>query len=174
MFCRLCIQQVYAKSNQICPYCRAPFNETDIIDKGLAVTAVSVEKNKDDDIKCVSDDDFDTSPKVLALLEAIKTMKSDEKGVIFSQFTKYLDIIGTAMEVAGHSFVRIDGSVPAHHRTSYIHAFNSEESSPRFILCSLHAAGTGINLTRGSWGFMMVRNVYFHMSLSCVMVICCV
>jgi len=158
MFCKLCIQQVYNKSNQICPYCRAPFSKADIIDESslsCQVTAASVEQNKLDETKLLRDEDFDTSPKIVALLEAIKTMKLDEKGVIFSQFTKYLDLIGKALEVAGHSFVRIDGSIPAHQRALQIHAFNSEDNSPRFIICSLLAAGTGINLTRGNHGFMM-------------------
>jgi SNF2 family DNA or RNA helicase len=30
-----------------------------------------------------------------------------------------------------------------------------DEGSPRFIICSLHAAGTGINLTRANCAFMM-------------------
>ena len=76
--------------------------------------------------------------------------------VIFSQFTSHLDIIGDAMNKSGHSFVRIDGSVSATRRITNITRFNSDgEDSPRFILCSLLAAGTGINLTRANWCFMM-------------------
>lgn len=103
----------------------------------------------------MSNDEYGTPPKILALLKAIQAMKSDEKGVVFSQFTKYLDLIGKAMKDAGHSFVRIDGSVPLQQRSSYINEFNSRENFPRFVLCSLHAAGTGINLTRANHGFMM-------------------
>ena len=33
--------------------------------------------------------------------------------------------------------------------------FNDEAGGPRFILCSLHTASTGINLTRGNYVFMM-------------------
>ena len=84
----------------------------------------------------------------------MKAMKPDEKGVIFSQFTKYLDLIGQAVKEAGHSFVRIDGSVPATKRSEYIHNFNADDG-PTFILCSLLASGTGINLTRGNYAFMM-------------------
>jgi len=155
-FCKICIQQVFEKSNQICPYCRAPFDKADIIDKSVAVTAASAAQKELDEKECVSDDGTgDTPPKIIALLEAIQSMKPDEKGVIFSQFTKYLDLIGTALQDAGHSFVRIDGSVPARQRTTCMHAFNSEAIAPRFILCSLLAAGTGINLTRGNHCFMM-------------------
>lgn len=76
--------------------------------------------------------------------------------MIFSQFTSHLDIIGKTMKGAGHSFVRIDGSVCAANRISAISRFNSDDAdSPRFILCSLLASGTGINLTRANWCFMM-------------------
>lgn len=65
------------------------------------------------------------------------------------------------MKEAGHSFVRIDGSVSAGNRISAISRFNSNNTdAPRFILCSLLAAGTGINLTRANWAFM-VRAVWF-------------
>jgi SWI/SNF-related matrix-associated actin-dependent regulator of chromatin subfamily A3 len=155
VFCKICIQQVLAKSNQCCPYCRESFTKADIIEKSVAATAASAKQGESDEIKCSSDDDFGTPPKILALLEAIKSMKPDEKGVVFSQFTKYLDLIEKAMKDAGHSFVRIDGSFSAKQRISNIHQFNSQEQSPRFILCSLLAAGTGINLTRGNHAFMM-------------------
>ena len=61
------------------------------------------------------------------------------------------------MKEAGHAFVRIDGSVPAQKRIQRIQQFNSEDAteSPRFILCSLLAAGTGLNLTRANHAFMM-------------------
>lgn len=76
--------------------------------------------------------------------------------VIFSQFTSHLDIIEDAMKEAEHTFVRIDGSVSAPKRIAAISSFNSDNSdAPRFILCSLLAAGTGINLTRANWAFLM-------------------
>mmetsp|Transcript_16750 Transcript_16750/g.24766 ORF Transcript_16750/g.24766 Transcript_16750/m.24766 type:complete len:114 (-) Transcript_16750:326-667(-) len=82
-------------------------------------------------------------------------MKPDEKGVVFSQISIHLDLIGKVLADAGHSFVRIAGSVLSERRTACIHAFNAETNSLRLILCSLHAAGTGINLTRGNHCFMM-------------------
>ena len=150
VFCKLCIQQVLEKSNKKCPYCRCDFTEKDIVDMGVAESAAMVEGGKE------TVDSFGTPPKIQALLAAIENMKSDEKGVIFSQFTKHLDLIQQQLENAGHSFVRIDGSVPAHKRIICVQQFNSEATdSPRFILCSLLAAGTGINLTRGNYAFMM-------------------
>lgn len=112
---------------------------------------------KDEESKPAAEDlTFGVPPKVQALLSAIKQMQVDEKGVIFSQFTSHLDIIGKALEESGHSFVRIDGSVPAPRRIAVISQFNSDDpAAPRFIICSLLASGTGINLTRANWCFMM-------------------
>lgn len=152
VFCKLCIAQVLAKSNKKCPYCRAPFEESDIIDSSQAKKAAADKSVAVREDSCPTE--FGTPAKVQALLDAFSVMQSDEKGVIFSQFTSHLDIIGVAMRKAGHSFVRIDGSVSAAKRISNITNFNSD-GGPRFILCSLLAAGTGINLTRANWCYMM-------------------
>lgn len=154
VFCKICIQQVLSKSNRKCPYCRVDFDENDIIDMSTAKSAANTDSALHG--KEHSTSTFGTPPKIQALLDAMRRMKPDEKGVIFSQFTKYLDLIEDALKYAGHSFVRIDGSVPAQKRISYISKFNSDEpDAPRFILCSLLASGTGINLTRGNYAFMM-------------------
>mmetsp|Transcript_45123 Transcript_45123/g.94645 ORF Transcript_45123/g.94645 Transcript_45123/m.94645 type:complete len:876 (+) Transcript_45123:187-2814(+) len=153
VFCKLCIQQVLAKSNKKCPYRRAAFEECDIVDMSQASSAAN---EKSDEKPAAKNMKFGTPPKIQALLGAIQGMQGDEKGVIFSQFTSHLDIIGDSMKQAGYSFVRIDGSVSAPKRIEAISSFNSDASdSPRFILCSLLASGTGINLTRANWCFMM-------------------
>lgn len=176
VFCNLCIHQVVEKSGKKCPYCRAPFQESDIVDMKQAKSAANevADEKPNDELQ------FGTPPKIQALLAAIEDMREDEKGgvsrtytcqshvdyiltnprlsllVIFSQFTSHLDIIGNAMKEAGHSFVRIDGSVSAPKRIAAISSFNSDAThAPRFILCSLLASGTGINLTRANWCFMM-------------------
>jgi SNF2 family DNA or RNA helicase len=57
------------------------------------------------------------------------------------------------------TFVRIDGSMTPQERIEAMERFDTEgcdtPRTPRFILCSLHACGTGINLTRGNVVFMM-------------------
>jgi SNF2 family DNA or RNA helicase len=59
----------------------------------------------------------------------------------------------------GHAFTRIDGSMNPQERIDAMEAFETERcdtmAHPRFILCSLHACGTGINLTRGNVVFML-------------------
>jgi SNF2 family DNA or RNA helicase len=116
-----------------------------MVKKSVATTAAATrEEGKKNDLSAaVANGEFGTSAKILALVEAIKAMQPDEKGVIFSQFTSFLDLIGKGLEEDGHSFTRIDGSMNSSKRIEAVSSFNSEEEeTPRFILCSLHAAGT--------------------------------
>ena len=76
VFCNLCIHQVLAKSNQKCPYCRAPFKESDVVDMTTAETAA---KEGGDEVQ-EKELQFGTPPKIEALLAAIQGMKNDEKG----------------------------------------------------------------------------------------------
>jgi SNF2 family DNA or RNA helicase len=63
------------------------------------------------------------------------------------------------MRQLGYTYTRIDGTMSADDRIDAMEMFDSEgcdsQQTPRFILCSLHACGTGINLTRGNVVFMM-------------------
>jgi len=156
VYCEACITRVCTDFNSNCPLCRKEFCKADMIKKTAASTAAEQpdeQDNNDNNLQLsVRDEDTGISPKVEALLDSIQKMKPDEKGVIFSQFTSHLDLIQEALKDAGHSFTRLDGSMPSAKRMVAVRNFSSEDpESPRFILCSLHAAGTGINLTRGSW-----------------------
>ena len=99
-------------------------------------------------------DDLGVSPKVQALLDEIENMKSDEKGVIFSQWTKMLDLIQKPLQSAGYSFVRIDGTMSSDQRTESLQKL-AQDDNVRFMLCSLRTAGVGLNLTRANVVFMM-------------------
>jgi hypothetical protein len=70
-----------------------------------------------------------------------------------------LDIIQEELLDAGYFVTRIDGSMSTVERIQAMQVFSTEgvdsEETPRFILCSLHACGTGITLTRANWVFMM-------------------
>jgi hypothetical protein len=84
--------------------------------------------------------------------------------------TSYLDIIQEELLDAGYFVTRIDGSMNTAERIRAMEDLSTEgvdsEETPRFILCSLHACGTGITLTRANWVFMMdTWCVYF---VSCI------
>lgn len=160
VYCESCISRVCDEYSPKCPLCRSPFKKSDMIKKDVASIAAKETSDEQDDsnnqLALADDEKINLSPKLSALLEAIKEMKTDDKGVIFSSWTSFLDLIGSCLEDSGHSFTRLDGTMISTKRNAAVMAFTSdEEDSPRFILCSLKAAGTGINLTRGSWAFMM-------------------
>jgi SWI/SNF-related matrix-associated actin-dependent regulator of chromatin subfamily A3 len=154
IFCEGCLSKVASGSNKTCPFCRVAFNPDDMIKKTVAQAAATQEEDTPSTAGQQLDEGNTVSPKIAALLQSIEEMKSDEKAVIFSQFTSFLDIIGKTLTSNGISFVRIDGRMNVGQRMKAMAEFCAEEG-PRFILCSLHAAGTGINLTRGNLVFMM-------------------
>jgi SNF2 family DNA or RNA helicase len=149
---------VVFRSLQLCPFCREPYEENDQITLSVAQAAAKNKKKKKKiDVRQAAEEVVDeVAPKIKALLEAIGEMASDEKAVIFSQWTSYLDVIQNALEAHGHTFTRIDGTMKPLERIEAMEDFSmDEEDSPRFILCSLHACGVGINLTRGNVVFVL-------------------
>jgi SWI/SNF-related matrix-associated actin-dependent regulator of chromatin subfamily A3 len=150
VFCEPCLSKISAECGGLCPLCRKRFTSTDMVKKSIASAAVSADNAST--LRHIND--LGPSPKLEALLQAITEMKADEKGVIFSQFKKFLDLVGPFMTTHGFTFVRIDGSKTAAQRISAVKEF-AADGGPRFILCSLHAAGTGITLHRANHCFMM-------------------
>lgn len=74
-------------------------------------------------------------------------LRAGHKIILFSQFSKQLDILQDwATVLRGWEVCRIDGSVPAEERNAQITAFN-EDPECRLFLLSTRAGGLGINLT---------------------------
>lgn len=146
IFCSSCVHKI---TNHSCPLCRTPFSPEEIIDKAQAQSAATPRKKGG---SC-------RSPKVQAMLNFMAQMKPDEKGVIFSQWTSFLDIIQAALAENGYTYTRIDGTMNVARRAAAMRKFATERCDtmdhPRFVLCSMHACGTGINLTRGNVVFLM-------------------
>lgn len=93
--------------------------------------------------------------KLKALLEALETIRaSDDKVVIFSQFTSYLDLVEMALAQHGWLNVRLDGTMSMDARSETLATFNTNPQY-RVICISLHAGGVGINLTAANRVFLM-------------------
>ncbi|KAK4512595.1 uncharacterized protein ATC70_003298 [Mucor velutinosus] len=75
-----------------------------------------------------------------------KFKKEGNKVLIFSQFTKMLDILELVMETIDISFLRLDGETKVMERQSLIDEFNDNADINVFLL-STKAGGFGINLT---------------------------
>ncbi|XP_061342369.1 ATP-dependent DNA helicase DDM1 [Gastrolobium bilobum] len=71
----------------------------------------------------------------------------NHKVLIFSQWTKVLDIMDYYFSEKGFEVCRIDGSVKLDDRRRQIQDFNDVNSNCRIFLLSTRAGGLGINLT---------------------------
>ncbi|KAL3525397.1 hypothetical protein ACH5RR_013769 [Cinchona calisaya] len=76
-----------------------------------------------------------------------KLFARQHKILIFSQWTKILDIIDYYFSEKGFEVCRIDGSVKLEERRRQIQEFNDVNSKYRIFLLSTRAGGLGINLT---------------------------
>ncbi|GJR72172.1 ATP-dependent DNA helicase DDM1 [Tanacetum coccineum] len=71
----------------------------------------------------------------------------NHKVLIFSQWTKVLDIMHYYFSETGMEVCRIDGSVKLEDRRKQIQDFNDPDSEYKIFLLSTRAGGLGINLT---------------------------
>lgn len=86
------------------------------------------------------------SSKLENLLELTNTLKDEGNRIlIFSQFTKMLDLIGESLNKEKISYYRIDGNTKAKDRVDMSNEFN--KGNKEVFLISLKAGGVGLNLT---------------------------
>ncbi len=94
------------------------------------------------------------STKLDVLRERVLELKSDGgRCLIFSQFTSLLDLAGRALDDAGVTTVRLDGSMNAAARERSVNAFQAGEADA--FLLSIKAGGTGLNLTAATSVFIL-------------------
>lgn len=70
---------------------------------------------------------------------------SDEKILVFSQFTKVLEVIGKRLNEENILYSYLDGKTSAKDRVKLVEDFNTNNN--KIFLISLKAGGTGLNLT---------------------------
>jgi len=87
-----------------------------------------------------------SSSKLELLMRIVEESRlSGRRVLIFSQFTKMLELIGSNLAEQGLSFFYLDGHTPSEKRLETCQRFNEGERD--FFLISLKAGGTGLNLT---------------------------
>ena len=95
------------KTSDKCPLCRTNVSEAELV-----VAAA-------DEGDCMPADAVDApSSKTAALLQYIQQHSGDDAGmpakfVVFSQFTRYLDLVQAAVTGGGYTVARLDGSTSA-------------------------------------------------------------
>ncbi|MCF0246674.1 MAG: SWF/SNF helicase family protein, partial [Ileibacterium sp.] len=81
-----------------------------------------------------------------------ETIRENQECVLI--FTQYKEIIPYLVDYLGDVFeargLSIDGSTPVSKRAEIVDAFNNQTSYIPFIVLSLKAGGTGLNLTKAS------------------------
>jgi chromodomain-helicase-DNA-binding protein 1 len=100
-------------------------------------------ESRDDQLKGL----IASSGKMMLLHRLLDKLKKDNHRVlIFSQMVKMLDILGDYLQLRGHQFQRLDGTIAAGPRRQAIDHFNAEGSNDFCFLLSTRAGGLGINL----------------------------
>ncbi|MDO4535146.1 MAG: DEAD/DEAH box helicase [Clostridium perfringens] len=99
------------------------------------------------DPSLVLEDYNSTSCKVNILMDIVQNnIKIDRKILIFSQFTKALDLIKIHLENLNIKYSYLDGKISSKERLKRVKEFNEEKEAKVFLI-SLKAGGTGLNLT---------------------------
>jgi len=92
-------------------------------------------------------EDWMNAGKVQKLKEILAECKArNDKILLFSQFTRMLDILETVLDSLNYKYLRLDGQTPVTERQERIDDFNNSPDIFVFLL-STKAGGFGINLT---------------------------
>lgn len=104
-----------------------------------------------------------SSTKVRSMLRLLDDIRKvgDEKTIVFSQFTSFLDILEPILQREGHTFVRYDGALRPEERERALDRIRSDPSI-RLILISFRAGNVGLNLTCCSRVILMDLYVPHH------------
>jgi superfamily II DNA or RNA helicase len=90
------------------------------------------------------------SSKVEALVELLTEVReAGHRTLLFSQFTRFLDLVRDELTARGFTLLGLDGSTPAETRAARVAAFQRGEADA--FLISLRAGGTGLNLTAADY-----------------------
>lgn len=169
LFCADCVQFAQKSSNVTleCPQCHTELSvSVDIIDvSDTRTTVIDLDSDADvdptKDKKDLEQDCLNASTKIKSLLADLKQVKENSpegeppiKSVIFSQWTKLLNLLEPPLSEAGFSFVRLDGAMARVDRSNAIERFKKDKTVT-VMLISLRAGGVGLNLTVASRIYLM-------------------
>jgi len=94
-----------------------------------------------------------SSPKIDHLLDNLTELHEEgHAALVFSQFTRGLDVLQKALADRDYPYLRLDGSTPQRQRRKLIDDFQKNGGPPVFLI-SRKTGGAGLNLTRASYVF---------------------
>ncbi|KAI1331599.1 hypothetical protein F5Y16DRAFT_360374 [Xylariaceae sp. FL0255] len=94
---------------------------------------------------------YEPSSKILKTLEILGMIRRDfpdEKTLVFSQFTSFLDLVEIALTDEGYNYRRYDGSMSTTEREAAIDDFRAP--GVKILLISLRCGNAGLNLQAAS------------------------
>ena len=137
-----CIERVIETQHR-CPMCRADPLDLETLVRPAAELGESADNAPPADF-----DHETSSSKVEALLNILTAARKKDpttKTVIFSQWTSFLTIIGSALSSHGFTFTRIDGTMPTPARDAALTALETDPNCT-IMLASLAVCSVGLNL----------------------------
>lgn len=102
----------------------------------------------------LSDEEYygNESAKLTVLMEQITTLKDNHKILVFSQFVGMLDLVKDALENEKIKYAYLTGKTK--NREEAVNSFQDDDNI-RVFLISLKAGGTGLNLTKAEYVFLI-------------------
>ncbi|KAK1418183.1 hypothetical protein QVD17_27325 [Tagetes erecta] len=162
LFCKSCLIEFSASFGQpACPSCSKPltvdFSANNNVQEAQKPKSSFKGFKSSSIINRIRLENFQTSTKVDALKEEIRFMVERDgsaKGIVFSQFTSFLDLIHYSLQKSGVKCVQLDGSMTMAAREAAIARFTDDRDCKVFLM-SLKAGGVALNLTVASHVFLM-------------------
>ncbi|CBH17797.1 DNA repair protein, putative [Trypanosoma brucei gambiense DAL972] len=124
-----------------CPTCGEIITKSSVFRNQTLTSAERIAKLKNEEVE--------VSTKLQMILDSIQAMKKncpDDKMIIFSHFTSFMDVISVALDNLDIAHLRLDGTMSLSSRNLVIRCFQSSDDV-RVILASKTATGVGLNLT---------------------------
>ena len=137
----------HADSKLYCPACRSPLDKSLIIGMHHR-ELLRLEEEQKQAALLHAQGHVTLSPKLLALLEELQlVLNANDKAIVFSQWTSFLDILQSCLQQANVKHVRLDGQMSAANRAKALKSFEDDPSVKVFLI-SLKAGGVGsVNMT---------------------------
>ncbi|KAH0653500.1 hypothetical protein KY290_031781 [Solanum tuberosum] len=154
VFCRACMIYLAEDVRETpCPSCTKPLTFNFSGNKDDSSSKPTVKGFRSSSIlNKIQLDKFKTSTKIEALKEEISDMferDGSAKGIVFSQFTSFLDLIQYSLNLCGINCVQLVGSMSIAARDAALKRF-TVDSNCKILLMSLKAGGVALNLTVAS------------------------
>ncbi|KAH7336623.1 SNF2 family N-terminal domain-containing protein [Rhexocercosporidium sp. MPI-PUGE-AT-0058] len=123
--------------SQQCPVCETPLGPDHYINSA----SCSQTPSGSEDLSS-----WGTSSKISLLIHDIETTNHEGKSIIFSSWTRSLDLVGRHLTQHNLTFVRIDGTYTLTQRQNILNSFDKEPGT-RILLMTTGTGAVGLNLT---------------------------